>query len=57
MPTAAPSSSPIVPSRGDSGEIIKNFQQPIQNVSLLTPPMMSRMSAYQHVALLNMLLW
>jgi hypothetical protein len=41
MPVAASSNSPVLLSRGNSSEFTQNFGQPIQNISLLPPPMMS----------------
>jgi hypothetical protein len=57
MPVAAaPFSSPMVLSRPDSSELAQKTRQPIQYISLLSPAVVSRISGYQHVAMLNMLI-
>jgi hypothetical protein len=50
---AAPLSSPMVLSRRDSSELAQKTRQPIQYISLLSPSMMSGMSGYKHVTMLN----
>ena len=50
---AAPLNAPIVLSRRDSSELAQKTRQPIQNISLLSPPMMSGMSRFEHVSMLN----
>jgi hypothetical protein len=53
MPLSAPFDSPMVTSGGEGSELTKKSLQPIQNISLRPPSMMSRMSGYEHVTTLN----